>query len=265
MPTAQVRAEAAKAMEGFEEPEVAAAHWCRCSRTPTPKCAQAAADTLAELKEARNGALLLDASSSADPCVQAAAFRAVRAAARARRPSSRRCTALDHPSPQVRREAIGVLGYLKNAGRSARSPASRRTIPTPKCGASRSARSASRPTSKSLPALTQRALRHVLAGARGSRQHARQAEAHRRVPDLVRAMDDATGRCACAPRAASAGSRRRPALPALTAALSHEISNLRKEAVIALGEIGDPTAIPPLEARARRTPIPTCASSRSSR
>jgi HEAT repeat protein len=38
------------------------------------------------------------------------------------------------------------------------------------------------------------------------------------------------------------------ALDVLTVALSHEISNLRKEAAIAMGEIGDLRAIPALEA-----------------
>jgi HEAT repeat protein len=36
-------------------------------------------------------------------------------------------------------------------------------------------------------------------------------------------------------------------LPSLVASLTHSISNLRKEAVIALGEIGDTRAIAPLE------------------
>jgi HEAT repeat protein len=36
-------------------------------------------------------------------------------------------------------------------------------------------------------------------------------------------------------------------LPLLVASLNHSISNLRKEAVIALGEIGDTRAIAPLE------------------
>jgi HEAT repeat protein len=37
-------------------------------------------------------------------------------------------------------------------------------------------------------------------------------------------------------------------LPALVASLTHPVSNLRKEAVIALGEIADTRAIAPLEA-----------------
>jgi HEAT repeat protein len=36
-------------------------------------------------------------------------------------------------------------------------------------------------------------------------------------------------------------------VPALCDALQHAMSNLRKEAAIALGEIGDPRAITPLE------------------
>jgi HEAT repeat protein len=38
-----------------------------------------------------------------------------------------------------------------------------------------------------------------------------------------------------------------PAIPALGAALAHEVSNLRKEAAAALGEIADPTALKFLE------------------
>ena len=41
--------------------------------------------------------------------------------------------------------------------------------------------------------------------------------------------------------------RAKTAVPALCGALQHPISNLRKEAVIALGEIGDPRAITFLE------------------
>jgi HEAT repeat protein len=39
----------------------------------------------------------------------------------------------------------------------------------------------------------------------------------------------------------------RPAVPALCEALQHSVSNLRKEAVIALGEIADARAITHLE------------------
>ena len=38
-----------------------------------------------------------------------------------------------------------------------------------------------------------------------------------------------------------------PAIPVLGAALTHEVSNLRKEAAAALGEIADPTALVFLE------------------
>jgi len=38
-----------------------------------------------------------------------------------------------------------------------------------------------------------------------------------------------------------------PAIPALGAALTHEVSNLRKEAAAALGEVTDPTALKFLE------------------
>ena len=38
------------------------------------------------------------------------------------------------------------------------------------------------------------------------------------------------------------------ALPGLTAALTHTIGNLRKEAALALGEIGSPAALPALRA-----------------
>jgi HEAT repeat protein len=41
--------------------------------------------------------------------------------------------------------------------------------------------------------------------------------------------------------------RAKPAVPALCSALTHSISNLRKEAVIALGEIGDVRAVKFLE------------------
>ena len=39
-------------------------------------------------------------------------------------------------------------------------------------------------------------------------------------------------------------------MPELTEALAHPMANLRKEAAIALGEVGDPTGLPALEAAA---------------
>ena len=55
------------------------------------------------------------------------------------------------------------------------------------------------------------------------------------------------GRYAPRPPTRWGGSAPPPAIPALGQALSHEVSNLRKEAAAALGEIASPTALVFLE------------------
>lgn len=77
-PDALVRAEAAKALEGFEEPEAVQA-LLPLLRDAQEETRRAASDTLSELKESGNGELLLAWIADPDPFVQAAVFRALRA------------------------------------------------------------------------------------------------------------------------------------------------------------------------------------------
>ncbi|MGE4112258.1 MAG: HEAT repeat domain-containing protein, partial [Burkholderiales bacterium] len=99
----QVRAEAAKAVEGFEEPAAVTA-LLGLLRDPAEETRRAAADTLSELKNNSNGELLLRAVDDSDPLVQAAVFRALRPL-RVAGSLAPALAGLDHPSPQVRREA----------------------------------------------------------------------------------------------------------------------------------------------------------------
>ncbi len=62
------------------------------------------------------------------------------------------------------------------------------------------------------------------------------------VPELVAALDDAYWQVRLRAARALGLLRQAEAVPALGTLMAHEVSNLRKEAVIALGEIGGDTA-----------------------
>ncbi len=111
---ALVRADAAKAAEGFEEPAMIAA-LLPLLRDVQEETRRAAADTLAELKNPINGPALLALTTDSDAFVVASTFRALRAL-RVPESLAPALAALSHPAPSVRREATGVLGYLKASG-----------------------------------------------------------------------------------------------------------------------------------------------------
>ncbi|OGB77362.1 MAG: hypothetical protein A3G82_02645 [Burkholderiales bacterium RIFCSPLOWO2_12_FULL_67_210] len=67
------------------------------------------------------------------------------------------------------------------------------------------------------------------------------------VPDLIRAMDDAYWQVRVKAARSLGKLKATAAVPVLAEATTHAVSNLRKEAVIALGEIGDTRGIAPLE------------------
>jgi HEAT repeat protein len=210
---------------------------------------EAVALTLGELKRPDSATALLPYLGDPTPDVKAAALRAVKAL-RVDEAFEPALTALHDGDATVRREAVGVLGYLR------------------------------RP--QALGALTEVAahdpdpeVRRVAVGVLGYAGECTEISVH---PALSRAMVDAAwqvreeaattlGKLGSAlgvndlitamadeywqvrvKAARSLGKlKARAAVPALADALLHPMSNLRKEAVIALGETGDPRAITPLE------------------
>jgi HEAT repeat protein len=163
--------------------------------------------------------------------------------------------ALNDPAPEVRREAVTVLGYLKAEQAI---PALMTTANDDDASVRRAVMSAlvfSRPGGPGASAL--------LAGLTDSHWQVREEAAASigkiKLPDaagaLMSAMTDETWQVRA--KAANALGRIRDtrAVPVLGQALSHEVSNLRKEAAAALGEIADPPALIFLE-RATGDPDP---------
>jgi HEAT repeat protein len=108
---AEVRLEAARALEAFEGTAAVAA-LAEALRDSDAAVRTAAAQALAELKDPASAAALLPHAGDLDPFVLVAVLRALREL-RVEASYAPACAALAHPQAAVRREAIAVLGYLK--------------------------------------------------------------------------------------------------------------------------------------------------------
>lgn len=111
-PDPALRAEAARALAGWGDGEVVEA--LADALADEAEVREAAAQSLAELKDAEAGARLVPRVGHADGFVSAAALRALK---ELRVPAAAvpATAALAHVDPAVRREAVGVLGWLKHA------------------------------------------------------------------------------------------------------------------------------------------------------
>lgn len=109
----KVRSEAAHVLAAWEQPEVVAA-LCKALLDQDSEVRHAAAQSLAELKQLESGPILLQWATHAEPFVQTSVFRALRELRFAGAFDSA-LRALDHSQAAVRLEAIGVLGWLKDA------------------------------------------------------------------------------------------------------------------------------------------------------
>nr|WP_297382749.1 HEAT repeat domain-containing protein [uncultured Roseateles sp.] len=110
-PDPALRAEAARALAGWGDGEVVEA--LADALADEAAVREAAAQSLAELKDAEAGARLVPRVGHADGFVSAAALRALK---ELRVPAAAvpATAALAHVDPAVRREAVGVLGWLKH-------------------------------------------------------------------------------------------------------------------------------------------------------
>ncbi|MGN7873416.1 HEAT repeat domain-containing protein [Roseateles sp. 22389] len=111
-PDPALRAEAARALAGWGDGEVVEALADALADEATVR--EAAAQSLAELKDAEAGARLVPRVGHADGFVSAAALRALKEL-RVPAAAAPATAALAHADPAVRREAVGVLGWLKHA------------------------------------------------------------------------------------------------------------------------------------------------------
>lgn len=248
-----VRQEAARRLAAWERADSVEALVAALDDADT-KVAEAAAQSLAELKDPTSGVWVLPALASARAFVRARALRALR---ELRLPASLApsLALLVDPDAEVRREAVGVIGWLKPAealpylSEMARDDASADV---------RRAAVAALGFVEVHDRAVEAALHAGLNDAEWSvREEAATTLGKLRWVDalaaLVAALSDRHWQVAL--RAARAIGRLREAAgsawPALVELLEHPLANVRKEAVIALGELRRPEALPALERASR--------------
>jgi HEAT repeat protein len=244
-----LRAEAARALAGWAAVEVADA--LAEALSDIPEVRAAAAQSLSELKDAEVGARLLPYAAHADPFVCASALRGLKEL-RVPGAAPSATAALQHADAAVRREAVGVLGWLK---RAASLPLLARVAVDDADAEVR------RVATGALGMATPHDAPHVLPALCAAlvdpawpvREEAATTLGKLRADDervtvaLRQAMGDDYWQVRL--RAARSLGRLRDAgaLPVLVEALVHPAGNLRREAAIALGDIGDPRAVAALQ------------------
>ena len=245
-----LRVEAAQALAGWDRREAVEA--LAAALQDVPRVREAAAASLTELKDPDVGAALIPYALHADAFVVAAALRALKELrlAAAAEPA---LTALEHSEAPVRREAVGVLGWLKSGDALPRLAVLVARDPDAEVR-----RAASGALGLAAPQ-NDAALRALEAALQDPQWQVREEAAttlgkfnsdESSNAALRGALEDEQWQVRL--RAArSLGRRRdRQALPQLIRALVHPAGNLRKEAAIALGEIGDGKAIDALNVAA---------------
>jgi HEAT repeat protein len=245
-PDASVRLEAARVLAAWETPEVVTALLDALVDTATP-VAEAAAQSLSELKDAALGQLLVEHSGHPSAFVRASVLRGLR---ELRYPLAYApaVKALDDADANVRREAITVIGWLKQS--DALTDLARLAINDPVVEVRRAATGALgiAADAKVLPALFS-ALNDK---AWQVREEAALTLGKLKLPTsdapLVRALDDEYWQVRLQAVRALGRLRAHSVLEKFTELFHHPISNLRKEVALALGEIGDKAALPLLEA-----------------
>ena len=207
---------------------------------------EAAAETLSENKDKAAGAAILERFEADDPFVKASCLRALRDL---RLPESKvvALESLTHPDAHVRREAVGVLAYLKsddvllalmNAVSADTDPMVRKVA-----------------VGSLIFSKTERAAEALIKALKDENWQVREEAAliigkvgvGSAVSSLIDAMNDEYWQVRVK-AAGSLGKLKDPvAVDVLGQALSFNISNLRKEAAAALGEIASPGGLPYLE------------------
>lgn len=241
-----VRREAASALSDWDIPWVADA-LCRALLDRDAAVRDAAAASLAALKDPVCGTVLCEWAEHSDPIVKAAALRALRSlrVAGAFLPA---LAALRHDNANVRFEAVCVLGWLKDA-RALRELAACSATDTDadvRCAAV---------GALGFGPADEEALVSALLGALRDGEWRVREEAATTLGKLracasndalIAALDDDYWQVRLRAARALGQIGLRHAVEPLCTLLVHPISNLRKEAALALGTLGDRTALHPL-------------------
>jgi HEAT repeat protein len=249
-PEPQLRLEAAQALAGWDRTDTVAA--LAAALQDVPPVREAAAASLQEIKDPGLGVVLIPYARHADAFVVAAALRALKEL-RVVAAAEPALSALQHPDAPVRREAVGVLGWLKLGDALPR--LARLVAEDPDTEVRRAVSGA---LGLAAPQ-NEVALAALKTGLRDSQWQVREEAATTlgkfnsdvgTNAVLREALEDEHWQVRL--RAARSLGRRkdRLALPRLIEALVHPAGNLRKEAAIALGEIGDAQAVAALNVAA---------------
>jgi HEAT repeat protein len=247
-PESQLRSEAARALAGWDRADVVEA--LAAALQDVQPVREAAADSLAELKTSAVGVALLPYAEHSDAFVAGAALRALR---ELRLPAAAEpaLAALTHAAATVRREAVGVLGWLKLATALPRlsSLAVEDTDMEVRRAATGALGLAAPENDIAVPALINALrdsawqVREEAATTLGKFGYSNSIAAA-----LRQAMEDDHWQVRLRAARSLGRLRDQSALPLLIESLLHPAGNLRREAAIALGEIGDARAIDALRA-----------------
>lgn len=248
-PDPTLRTEAARALAAWSDADVVDA--LADALSDVREVREAAALALSELKDPQSGRRLVRHAAHADAFVSAASLRGLREL-RVPEAAGPALAALKRPEATVRREAVGVLGWLRHQ-------------PALPCLAQVAVededaevrRAASGALGLAGPEDVERVLPALCAALRDPAWPVREEaattlgklrpEAPAAAQALRAAMEDDYWQVRLRAARALGRLRDREALSPLTAALLHPAGNLRKEAAIALGEIGDARAVPALD------------------
>lgn len=244
-PSGEVRAEAARLLEAWEDPDVVEA-LCQALTDTDVAVREAAAQSLSLLQSEEAGRIVLPWTRHARADVRLSAFRALREL-RLAEAAGVALEGVDDDDSGVRREAVGVLGWLKQldalseltrlASRDADQEVRRAA-----CGALGMSQDAS-----VLPSLC-----HALRDAAWQvREEAATTLGKVGLAEAGPALTDALHDDYWQVRLRAARSlgrlRYREAADGLVELMRHPIGNLRKEAALALGELGEPRVIDALK------------------
>lgn len=247
-PDAEVRAEAARYLAGWDDAEVVQA-LAQALSDPAEPVRQLASHSLTELKQPDSGQQLLPWLDTESPFIQASILRALRELRLPAAASPARL-ALNSTDERVRREAVGLLGWLKHE--PALPELAQLALTDPALEVRKAATGALGLGFSSATSAAAQLLVQILADPAWQVREEAAATLGKLAfqPALNRLIDrlqDSYWQVRLQATRALGRLKNPAAGAALEALLRHEISNLRKEAALALGELQDPARIPALQ------------------